>query len=463
MDIADLHLNHVEVGPTSFSFTGGSTALNGGPSPNQFNSYADFLLGLPQSYGNTVQNVPRITLRTKEFSLYVRDQWQVNRKLTVDYGTRWEYYPVPTRADRGIERYDFTSGTYLICGEGPTRGLRYPGFEDALLARVGVAFRATPTFVIRAGYALSPEQLQMARDSISNYPVTLGYSGTGPNSYTGGGPLSAGIPVPTAPDISQGVLTLPPGVGFTTVPQKFVRGYTQSWNFTLQKEFAHGWTAQAGYVGTNTIHQHTRYNVNYGQVGGGAASQPFYSKGITGGITVIEPLETMHYNSLQTQLERRFANGISIQASYTRSKWMGLCCDDSGDSQPSILIPQYYNLNRALMPQDRPNNFRLGAIAELPFGKGKRFMSHGGVASALAGGWSLNGIFSQYSGALFSVSAAATSLNAPEVRSAQTRSSRTWQSWAALAARRILIRWPSPQSRPRDSGRLASTPCAGQA
>jgi hypothetical protein len=414
VDIADLHLNHVEVGPTSFTFTGGSSALNGGPSPNQFNSYSDFLLGLPQSYGNTVQNVPRITLRTEEFSLYMRDQWQVSRRLTVNYGARWEYYPVPTRADRGIERYDFTSGTYLICGQGPTPedcGIHVS--KHLFSPRLGLAFRATPTFVIRAGYALSPEQLQMARDGISNYPVTLGYSGSGPNSFTAVGPLSAGIPVPAAPDISQGVLTLPPGVGFTTVPQNFVRGYTQSWNFTLQKEFGRGWTAQAGYVGTNTIHGHTRYNVNYGQVGGGAASQPFYSKGITSSITVIEPLETMHYNSLQTQLERRFANGISIEASYTRSKWIGLCCDDSGDSQPGIPIPQYFDLNRALMPQDRPNNFRLGSAFELPFGKGKAFLSHGGVLPALAGGWSLNGIFSKYSGALFSVSAAGTSLNAP--------------------------------------------------
>ncbi len=414
MDMADLHVSHVEVGPTSFSFTGGSTALNGGPSPNQFNSYSDFLLGLPQSYGNTVQNVPRITLLTKEFSLYVRDQWQVSRKLTINYGTRWEYYPVPRRTDRGIERYDFATGNYLICGEGPTPmdcGIEVS--KKLFSPRVGLAFRATPTFVIRAGYALSPEQLQMARDGISNYPVTLGYSGTGPNSYTGVGALSAGIPVPAAPDISKGVLTLPPGVGFTTVPQKFVRGYTQSWNLSLQKEIARGWTAQAAYVGTNTIHQHTRYNVNYGQVGGGAASQPFYSKGITGSITVIEPLETMHYNSLQTSLERRFANGISLQASYTRSKWMGLCCDDSGDSQPSIAIPQYYLLNRALMPQDRPNNFRLAAIAELPFGKGKALLNRGGLVSALAGGWSLNGMFSKYSGALFSVSAASTSLNAP--------------------------------------------------
>jgi len=31
------------------------------------------------------------------------DQWQATRKLTLTYGTRWEYYPFPTRGDRGME------------------------------------------------------------------------------------------------------------------------------------------------------------------------------------------------------------------------------------------------------------------------------------------------------------------------------------------------------------------------
>jgi len=42
-------MNHFEISPTQFSFSGGVTSLNGGPGPNQFNSYADFLLGLASS------------------------------------------------------------------------------------------------------------------------------------------------------------------------------------------------------------------------------------------------------------------------------------------------------------------------------------------------------------------------------------------------------------------------------
>ena len=57
-------------------------------------------------------------LRTWQYSPYVTDQWQVNRKLTLAIGTRWDYYPVPTRVDRGIEFYNFATNQYQICGKG---------------------------------------------------------------------------------------------------------------------------------------------------------------------------------------------------------------------------------------------------------------------------------------------------------------------------------------------------------
>lgn len=60
-DVLKLHMNHYEV-PTAnfpgFTFTGGVTALNGGPAPNQYNSFADFLLGQPQSVSNGIMNPP---------------------------------------------------------------------------------------------------------------------------------------------------------------------------------------------------------------------------------------------------------------------------------------------------------------------------------------------------------------------------------------------------------------------
>jgi len=209
---------------------------------------------------------------------------------------------------------------------------------------------------------------------------------------------------------------LPVGATFITSPKNFVRGYTQSMNLTVERELGKGWSGQIGYVGTHTLHEHTRANINYGLPGQGAASQPFFNgtnaTGITAAETEILPLEAMHYNSLQSTLRHQFSNGYQLGVAYTWSKWIGLCCDPNGDGAPNIPIPQYFNLNRSLMPGDRTHNIEIGGVAELPFGKDKMFLSHG-MAAAIAGGWQLNTVMSIVSGAPFSVSADATSLNAP--------------------------------------------------
>jgi hypothetical protein len=176
-----------------------------------------------------------------------------------------------------------------------------------------------------------------------------------------------------------------------------------------------GWNllAQVGYVGTLTVHQHTRANINYGLVGGGQASQILNQKfGVTAPMTEVLAFEHMNYKSLQAQLQKRFTNGLQFQASYTWSKWMGLCCDEQADGNPQILIPQYMNLTWALMPDDRTHNFEFSAIYELPFGKGKKYATSG-VASAIAGGWQTNWVLSRYSGTPFTISAPGNSLNAP--------------------------------------------------
>jgi hypothetical protein len=66
-----------------------------------------------------------------------------------------------------------------------------------------------------------------------------------------------------------------------------------------------------------------------------------------------------------------------------------------------------------MMPYDRTHNLTASYVAELPFGKSKRWATSG-AAARLLGGWQLNGLISSYSGTPFSVSAAGTSLNLPQ-------------------------------------------------
>lgn len=236
------HMNHTEVPPTGFAFSGGVTSLKGGPASNQYNSFADFLLGLPISSTSSLQTVGNITLRTWQYNPYISDQWQVSNRVTVAIGTGWEYYPVPTRADRGIEFYNLAAKQYQVCGKGPVPENCGIHVQKTLFSpRIGLAFRATSADVFRAGFSLTPEQINMYRDGLYSYPTVITSSYSAANSYTAVNPLAVGIPAPVIPDISNGVVALPPGVTFTSDSQNFIRGYVESYNVTAEHNFGHEW------------------------------------------------------------------------------------------------------------------------------------------------------------------------------------------------------------------------------
>jgi hypothetical protein len=406
-DFSRQHENHIETAPTNFTFTGGVTSLNGGPSANQYNQIADFLLGLPQSVTNSLQiQQPFLTLRTWEFALYARDQWQVNRKFTVNYGLRWEHYPVPTQATKGISFYNTNTDLVQECGMSGFPSDCGIKVSNLLFApSLGLAYRALESLVIRAGFSLSPVQDNMASHGLMGYPDEVNVSYSGANSYSAFGNINNGIPAIAPPALNNGATLVPAGTGnLFTDPPNFIRGYAESWNATVQKEFKGGWTLQTGYVGTHVVHLYTEYNLNYGQLGGGTASEPLFKYGITGGATIADPLDSDIYHSWQTTLSKRFGQGLTTRFAYTYSHDISM--------NTSILIPQYRNYDRYTSALDRPSALVWAATYELPFGKGKQSLTQG-VAAQIAGGWTLGGLFTHYSGSPFSITSSATSCNCP--------------------------------------------------
>jgi hypothetical protein len=195
------------------------------------------------------------------------------------------------------------------------------------------------------------------------------------------------------------------------VPQDFNRGYVQSFNFTLQHELAWGFVGQAGYVGSRSIRLTNRRDLNAAPPGTGAAGRPYFAQFRRNVATTLhEPAYTSTYDSLQAQLDRRFAGGYSIGVAYTFSKSIGF--GENNDTGLFFNYPEALTRNRSLLGFDRPHNLRVSSVAELPFGKGKRW-AQSGAAAAIAGGWQINGIFSSYSGSPFTVTSSGASLNAP--------------------------------------------------
>jgi hypothetical protein len=415
VDLLRQQMNHWEpLGvQQTFSFAGGPTSVRGGASPDLYNSFATFLLGLPTAIAKSWQTEEK---RTRAWSqgLYVRDQWQATRRLTLSYGLRMEYYPVVTRGNRGIEWYDIANNQVQLCGNGSNPIDCGISVKKYFSPRIGVAFRPTDTLVVRTGYSISYDPYSMARPLLSNYPEQINQSVSAPNTYQPTGPLSDGIPAVAAPDLTATSLTVPVTVGITTAPKKYDRGYIQSWNVSIQKQLKPGLTGQVSYVGNSGIRLRSASDVNYGQVGGGLASQALYQKfGRSASTGVIQPLGFSRYHSLQATGERRFSHGFQMNSAFTWSKIIMACCGTGYDPAISIKIPQYYGLNKALASYDRPYSLSLTGMLELPFGKGKRWLNSGGVLGAAASGWQINGMMVRYAGSPFSVSSSGTSLNAP--------------------------------------------------
>ena len=140
----------------TFDFNGNATALQNGAPANRFNSWAAFLLGLPSRAGKVEQLRDPNSLRIHVYGLYAQDQWQVTRKLTVNLGARWEYYPFPTRDWGGVARFDPADGLVYIGGAGNTplnTGVDYG--HGQIVPRVGVAYRLNDKTVVRSGYGMS--------------------------------------------------------------------------------------------------------------------------------------------------------------------------------------------------------------------------------------------------------------------------------------------------------------------
>jgi hypothetical protein len=271
--------------------------------------------------------------------------------------------------------------------------------------------------VLRGGYGINydPYPLAFVRDLLGNYPSSISLSVPQPNSFQPAGRLSEGIPGIPVPDVSSGVIEVPGNVSARALPQEPKRGYIHSWNVTLQSELPYGFTGEAGYVATRQRDINQMLDANAGQViGAGNAGRPlFQSFGRTGSTNILGNPGWSNYDSMQASVIRRLRNGFETRISYTFSRAFGICCDTLSDNPPEVQALDYFFLNEALLPQDRPHNFQWSFVAELPFGVGRRYLNDGGVASTILGGWQVNGLFSAYSGTPFTIEASGTSLDLP--------------------------------------------------
>ncbi|HEV2710152.1 MAG TPA: TonB-dependent receptor [Edaphobacter sp.] len=360
-------------------------------------------------------------------------------------------------------------GAFTYYGKGAGRNgktrignIDYRGFQP----RLGFAYSPDGAHktAVRGGFAITrPIGNDNAENGIGGGLYNTGFAGLAtvnrPQDYVGSPAYYWDSPYPASsisngPDLDPGAL-----VGNDNPPMIRASSGTPPtqiyWATQVQQEMPGGMVANIGYVGMHTYHLGVWSKPN--QVNPAVAAKysdaaaaagmplnqflvlpvddpkavaaginipfpnfiPIFGAGATVGQSLrpfpqygdvdnpLNPIGSVSYNGLQTSLQKRFANGLTMLLSYTFSKTIGDVDSNLGSAAGAenavfagSFFQDYYNpqSQRSVTSSDIPHVLALSYTYELPVGPGKRFLNHKGAVGRVVGGWSVSGIQRYQSG-----------------------------------------------------------------
>jgi hypothetical protein len=391
-----------------YSFTGEITGGIAGRN-NPINALADFLLGAVKTANVPVAQIPA-NRYNYNLGLFVNDDWKVTQKLTLNLGLRYEFETKQAVKNNIYSRVDLRTGELLVAGRNASKNLNVVNDYLNFAPRLGVSYALNDKTVVRSGFAIFYSNFWVDNGEQVAYPgftATQAFvdQGTGraqPFTFSQGFPV-AQVPVVTDPVALFAAATaarpLPVGAVTYNPDDKLPANY--QWNLSVQRTFWFDTVVDAAYVGSRSVHLARTFPINNPPLD--KASQVVIDRvpiqnvrpfpRFTGFNAVFYDA-TSNYHSLQLRATRRFSRGLSIDGNYTFSKNI----DTASRESDSFQIPwQFPGLERALSSLDRTHVFTVGAVYELPFGRGKSWLSEG-VLAHIVGGFQLNGIVSASSG-----------------------------------------------------------------
>lgn len=342
----------------------------------------------------TIQALAPVTdFRIYNISFFAQDTWRVAPRLSLHYGMRYEVNPPPSGKLLPF-RLDQVRDP-LVAQLAPPNTRLYETQWLNFAPRAGFSLQLDPagTLVIRGGGGVFYD--------LGNGPALQGYTSYPYNSIRSLGNQTWPVPVDTiqpAP-FNQS----PPYAAVFRVMDPQIRlPYTVQWNLTLEKTFGSAYLASLAYVGSRgerLLRTEILRNAS-------AFGQPIYPVinpalfAPTSSVFLTRNEAAQRYHSLQAQLQRRMVGGLDLLTSYTWSKAIDNISDEATGGLPVTGVAQFNtDLDRefAAADFDVRHNFTTGFTWSLPSPK------RGQALSALAGGWSLQGIARLRSGFPFHV------------------------------------------------------------
>ena len=370
-------------------------------------SMASFLLGYPTLIAHDyTQNWPGE--RGVELGLYFADDWRITRKLTLNLGIRWDYFSPYDEVANRWANFNVSTGKIDIAGQnGVDKYADVKPYYKDFGPRFGFAYQMLTHTVLRGGFGLfynptgsEGNSLRLFRQLPFGSTVSIS-----PGDIFAGQTVSQGFP-PLLP-VNFALANNPTGAMFAVDPN-FRPSYAEQFNTTLEHEITPiSLLIRTAFVGNLGRDLYNTWNANQAIPGATPLNsrRPLYS--IDPNVSDVSYFATnglSEYYALQVTADKRFSNGVSTLLAYTWSH----AIDDvplefgGGAAGPQPQDPRNLFAERASSIIDMRHRLTLSYVWDLPFGKGKAFLNHGGPTDWVLGGWQTNGILTVQSGLPFS-------------------------------------------------------------
>ncbi len=453
--------NHEFNHPTvsgAFGFSTQPTGLPGNAATGI--GLASLLLGFPTSF--TTLSTQELDRSSWYLAAFAQDDWSVTPALTVNFGVRWETDTPMVDVRNRMNSLDLhqtnpvsgTAGVVKFLGQNGYATQPYSTDWNNFGPRFGFAWKlfGSDRSVIRGGYGVF-----FAHPFDAGVPnaAALGFSlsatlNSPDNGITAPFYLRNGVPaLPVAPTLDDRFGAVPVGTNANTAVTFFEHdrrtGYSHQFNFGVQRQVGARSVVELLFLG-NLSHKLASGNITLNQIppsilGPQRQTQrdrpfPQFSD-----VVIQNPTfgNSRYYAGL-LRFQKRYSGGLSFGANYTWSRFF----DDANEPGSALgntgaAYSNFYNRAADWGPSanDVRHRFTASAVAELPFGAGKRWLS-AHPARHVVGGWTVSFVTTLQSGAAFS---ATTQTNTTNAFSAGALRPNVLRNPNLPAGERTIARW----------------------
>ncbi|MGA2571625.1 MAG: carboxypeptidase regulatory-like domain-containing protein [Terracidiphilus sp.] len=393
--------------------------------------YAAFLLGYPDYTEFSSTNNPTMDGRGYSGAVFAQDDWKLTQNLTLNLGLRYELHPpvydthwntatfMPDWKGIGTDGVTTVNGAVVVpnaqagksasqdfrAGIAPTpvltasqagipQSLRFTDTSD-LGPRVGFAWRpwGNDKTVLRGGWGRFIET-PLGFSLVAGWAVAASYVPTFNQDFDTDGvtPLLS-LANPFNPAAT--------GMGgfYYAFPIHYKDPTVQQWNLTFEQNLGASTGLRLSYSGSHGANLEAMEDLN--QVPANtdgystaAVSRPYPTWSV---IQSVENASFSNYQSGTVEVSRHNGKSLSYDASYTFTRDLS----NAGGVAPTafavaggVYITDRFNpgLDYGNVVYDRRHRFLATYLYNLPFGRGQRWLTHGGVVNAVAGNWQLAGV-----------------------------------------------------------------------